>query len=65
MHVVINGKPSALERVHTLAELVAELRLDGRIAVEINAQIVPRSRFASHLLHEGDIIEVVQAVGGG
>jgi len=65
MQVVINGKPSALEHVHTLAELVAELRLEGRIAVEINAQIVPRSRFASQLLHDGDIIEVVQAVGGG
>ena len=65
MHVVINGKPSSLEHVRTLAELVAQLRLDGRIAVEINAEIVPRSRFASHLLHAGDVIEVVQAVGGG
>ncbi|OGT81695.1 MAG: thiamine biosynthesis protein ThiS [Gammaproteobacteria bacterium RIFCSPLOWO2_02_FULL_61_13] len=65
MQLVINGKPSSLEHVHTLAELVAQLRLDGRIAVEINAEIVPHSRFASHLLHEGDVIEVVQAVGGG
>ncbi len=65
MHVVINGKPSSLEQVRTLAELVAQLRLDGRIAVEINAEIVPRSNFASHLLREGDVIEVVQAVGGG
>ena len=65
MHVVINGKPSSLEHVRTLAELVAQMGLDGRIAVEINAEIVPRSRFASHLLHAGDVIEVVQAVGGG
>ena len=65
MHVVLNGKPSSLEHVHTVAELVAHLRLEGRIAIEINAEIVPRSRFASHLLHEGDVIEVVQAVGGG
>ena len=65
MHVVINGKPSSLKHVRTLAELVAQMGLDGRIAVEINAEIVPRSRFASHLLHAGDVIEVVQAVGGG
>ena len=65
MQVVINGKRSSLEHVRTLAELVAQLRLDGRIAVEINAEIVPRSRFATQLLHEGDVIEVVQAVGGG
>lgn len=65
MHVVINGQPSSLEHVHTVAELVRHLRLEGRIAVEINQDIVPRSRFASHPLNEGDVIEVVQAVGGG
>ncbi len=65
MHVVINGNPSSLEHVHTVAELIAQMQLEGRIAIEINQQIVPRSRFDSHPLHEGDVIEVVHAVGGG
>jgi thiamine biosynthesis protein ThiS len=27
--------------------------------------LVPRSRFERHEIHEGDRIEVIQAVGGG
>ncbi|MBI1731652.1 MAG: sulfur carrier protein ThiS [Gammaproteobacteria bacterium] len=65
MQVIINGVQSTLEQVHTVAELVRHLRLDGRIAIEINREIVPRSRFASHTLNDGDVIEVVHAVGGG
>jgi sulfur carrier protein len=65
MQVVINGAPASLEQVHTVAELVRHLRLEGRIAVEVNREIVPRSRFATHPLNEGDVVEVVHAVGGG
>lgn len=36
-----------------------------RVAVEKNGQIVPRARFAEETLHEDDVIEVVQFVGGG
>ena len=65
MHVVINGKPSSLQHVQTVAELVVHLQLEGRIAIEINQEIVPRSGFAARAITEGDVIEVVQAVGGG
>jgi sulfur carrier protein len=65
MQVVINGAPASLEQVHTVAELVQHLHLEGRIAVEVNREIVPRSRFASRQIRDGDVIEVVQAVGGG
>jgi sulfur carrier protein len=65
MQVVINGETSRLERVRTVADLVRHLRLEGRIAVEINREIVPRSRFAERELRDGDVIEVVNAVGGG
>lgn len=65
MHVVINGKPSSLQHVQTVAELVEHLQLEGRIAIEINQEIVPRSGFAARAITEGDVIEVVQAVGGG
>lgn len=36
-----------------------------RVAVEKNGQIVPRARFAEEPLHEDDVIEIVQFVGGG
>jgi sulfur carrier protein len=40
--------------------------MDGRrIAVAVNQDVVPRSRFASHPLAPGDRVEILEAVGGG
>jgi len=50
----------------TLAELVAALGLAGkRIAVEMNGEIVPRSRYGTTVVTRGDRLEIVGAVGGG
>ena len=51
---------------HTVAELLAEMNLRGRkIAVEKNGAVVPRSMHDSESLADGDILEIVGAVGGG
>jgi len=65
MQVLINGETDTLEDGSSLADLVNRLDIQGKIAVEINGEIVPRSRFATHLLQEGDRIEIVRAIGGG
>jgi sulfur carrier protein len=42
------------------------LHLEGkRIAVEMNGEIVPKSRYAATRVAAGDQLEVVAAVGGG
>ena len=48
MQLSVNGTLRTFERpVHTVADLVRELALEGkRIAVERNGEIVPRSRYA-------------------
>ena len=63
----INGTSRTFDRpVHTVAELVHQLALDGkRIAVERNGMIVPRSRYADTPVAPGDALEIVGAVGGG
>jgi sulfur carrier protein len=38
---------------------------ERRVAVEVNREIVARSRHASHALAEGDQVEIIQAIGGG
>jgi sulfur carrier protein len=38
---------------------------ERRVAVEVNREIVPRSRHAAHTLSEGDQVEIIQAIGGG
>jgi sulfur carrier protein len=50
----------------TVAELVHTLHLEGkRIAVEMNGEIVPKSRYHETRIAAGDRVEVVAAVGGG
>ncbi|MBI4693563.1 MAG: sulfur carrier protein ThiS [Gammaproteobacteria bacterium] len=65
MQLLVNGAAHAAADGTTLAELAAGLALRGRYAIEVNGEIVPRSRYASTILNGGDRVEVVQAVGGG
>ncbi len=66
MHILLNGKQKELADGALISDLVDMLALTGqRFAVEINAELVPRSRFALHPLNPGDQVEIIQAVGGG
>ncbi|HZH06363.1 MAG TPA: sulfur carrier protein ThiS [Lautropia sp.] len=66
MDIVLNGKQHPLEGPMNVAELIDALGFAGkRIAVERNAEIVPRSQHASTALAQGDRVEIVVAVGGG
>ena len=67
MQVTLNGLPHQFDPPPaTVAELVRALHLEGkRIAVEMNGEIVPKSRYAETRVATGDQIEVVAAVGGG
>jgi len=67
MKINVNGATTVLsEASASVASLVERMALTGkRIAVELNGQIVPKSRYADTMLAEGDRIEIVGAVGGG
>ena len=50
----------------TIAEYLASANYDTkRIAVERNLEIVPKAKYADVVLEAGDIVEVVNFVGGG
>ncbi len=62
----VNGEDKQLEKEITLQDfLEREGYQTGRIAVEKNGGIVPKSRYAETLLHSGDVLEIVSFVGGG
>ena len=66
MQILVNDEPKELPGQATLADLIAEMELTGkRIAVEINAEIVPRSQHGETRLNDGDQVEIVHAIGGG
>ncbi len=66
MQISINGENRNFDRGLTLAQLLSQLELAGkRIAVELNEAIIPRARHGETLLHDGDKIEIIHAIGGG
>ena len=66
MQIYINGEEKQVADDLIMSDLIATLELtDQRIAVEVNEELIPRSSFGSHRLHAGDLIEIVNAIGGG
>lgn len=57
--IILNEKTSLLEF------LQREGYATDKIAVELNGEIVPRSKYASVILTDADNLEVVCFVGGG
>ncbi len=66
MNILVNGETRELPEPQNLQQLIDDLALgDKRLAVELNEQIVPRSRFDQTTLQNGDVVEIVHAIGGG
>ncbi len=66
MDIVLNGTDRQIPDQTSAAELLLALGLaDKRLALEINREIVPRSRFDQHRIQPGDRVEIVHAIGGG
>jgi sulfur carrier protein len=66
MQIMLNGTPTEVAEALTMADLIEALQLgDRRLAVEVNEELVPRSRFQEHRLKPQDQVEIIHAVGGG
>lgn len=66
MRIFVNGEPKTLESPVNVAGLLERMGMAGkRVAVEVNREIVPRSRHAELALRDDDRVEIVVAIGGG
>lgn len=66
MKIVLNGQEREIDETASLAQVLEIAGYAGRrVAVEVNREIVPRSRHAGHPLAAGDRVEIVHAIGGG
>ena len=66
MEIVLNGDCYHVDEGATVDSLIDRLALKGRrLAVEVNEEVVPRSRHSNHRLTSGDRVEIVHAIGGG
>ena len=63
--VLINGTKTDADG-KTVEEYISQTDYNrSRIAVEINGNIVPKSKYDSTILNDGDTVEIVGFVGGG
>ncbi len=66
MKLTINGEEKSFAGELALSALVEKLGMKAdRVAIELNREIVPRDRWPSTMLQDGDRLEIVHFVGGG
>jgi sulfur carrier protein len=64
--IELNGEPHSIDGDARLLALVEKLKLRrGRVAIELNQAVIPKSRWAGISLKQGDKVEIVNFVGGG
>ena len=68
LKVLLNGAEAELAEGATVQAAVDALELPaaGRgVAVAVDAEVVPRTRWGTHMLQDGARIEVLRAIQGG
>jgi thiamine biosynthesis protein ThiS len=66
LSIRVNGEHRRVMGPMNVAEMLREIGLDpGRVAVERNLGVIPRSLFGDVAVEDGDDYEIVHIVGGG
>ena len=64
--VTINGKPVQLESSVSLEQFLNERNVNTKfVAVAYNGDVLQKEEYNGIVLNEGDVLEIVQPVGGG
>lgn len=67
MSVTVNNQQMQIDReTLTIADFLQERGVPtGSIVIAVNDDVVPRSEWVTRALHDGDTLDIVQAVSGG
>jgi sulfur carrier protein len=64
--ITLNGDSYSIDGDMPLTELLERLKMRrGRVAVEINREIVPKVNYDVTIVRAGDSVEIINFVGGG
>jgi sulfur carrier protein len=64
--ITLNGDSYPLSGDTPLTALLERLKMRrGRVAVEINREIVPKANYDATVVRAGDQVEIINFVGGG
>lgn len=66
MKITVNGEDRHFDAPLSIAGLLVNLGIEGgKVAIERNLEIVPKSAYETIGLSDGDRIEIVHFIGGG
>ncbi|MCS7469021.1 sulfur carrier protein ThiS [Stieleria sp. ICT_E10.1] len=64
--ITVNGRRVEIDSEMSVEQLLDTVEVPPNyLAVEINADVVPRETYADTIVRDGDDVEVVTLVGGG
>lgn len=64
--ITVNGRSVELDTPMTVEQMLDRVDVPPNyLAVEVNAEVVPREEYTTHAIQNGDQIELVTLVGGG
>ncbi len=66
MNITLNGEKKEVPDGMTVRGLLGFLKIEpGRVAVELNENIVKKAQYEGTMIRDGDSLEVVSFMGGG
>jgi sulfur carrier protein len=66
IEITVNGQAVEIESPMTVEQLLDTVDVPPNyLAVEVNADVVPREQYTERMVDAGDDVEVVTLVGGG
>jgi sulfur carrier protein len=66
MNITLNGKTKTLEGEQPVSDLLSSLSINpAQVAVAVNGDVIPKRDWTETTVRNGDVVEVVRAVGGG
>lgn len=66
MQLIVNGEAREVTEVASVLDLLKAFKLEQKIlVVELNKEIIDRSKYDQTALADGDRVEIVHFVGGG
>lgn len=66
MQIILNGEKTEIKPNLTISDLIKKFELsEGKIAIELNREIIAIEEYENIKLQINDQIEIVEFVGGG
>lgn len=66
MNIIVNGNKKGIDNINNVQELLSHFFEESKgVIVELNGEILRRDRWKEQLVKEGDVIELIQFMGGG